>query len=196
MKNPWIDLRPIPDKIDCLREWVTDEEWEKALQFGSDSRRREWLAWRALIRERVGRQTAIFYNGKGAPVLDPGLGWIGVSHCRGYVAVVWSESPCAIDIEPLSRNFAAVLSRCCSDAERSLADAHHPLFPAALWCAKEALYKYGSQQGIESALDFCHDLQITRCDLGNETMEGTIAGSDPVVIHLLRKENILAAYIL
>jgi hypothetical protein len=119
----WIEIRPVEVTAGLAR------------------RAAERAAWRAIVREKLGDDIAVEYNGNGAPVLLPAPGpatppgCIGVSHTRGWVAVVWSPGPCAIDIEPKSR----------------------PLSPAAAerygfttmeeWCAFEAEYKYEGLAG-------------------------------------------------
>lgn len=49
--------------------WATPSELTKAALF-SPHRRREWLAWRAVVRRELGREVQIAYNDVGAPVVD------------------------------------------------------------------------------------------------------------------------------
>jgi phosphopantetheinyl transferase len=99
----------------------------------------ERAAWRAIVRERLGEDTAIGYNENGAPVLDAGRGYISVSHTRGWVAVVWSQEPCAIDIELRGRQISrAVMAR-------------YPIASIEDWCAFEATYKFKGLTGREPA---------------------------------------------
>jgi hypothetical protein len=66
-------------------------------------------------------------------------GYIGVSHTRGWVAVVWSPEPCAVDIE--------LKGRAISPAVRS----RYSIETISDWCALEARYKYESLIGGASA---------------------------------------------
>ena len=127
--------------------WTTEEERAEAARFGSARRRSEYLTWRTLVRRELGRDAVIGYNGVGAPVVTSPEGYfIGVSHCRERVAVCISRQRCAVDIESVSRNFGAALARCMTPRERTLSTDER--LGAALWCAKEALYKYAGRREL------------------------------------------------
>ncbi len=95
----------------------------------------ERAAWHAIVRELLGDDTTISYNKNGAPVLDEGRGYISVSHTRGWVAVVWSPRPCAIDIELRDRKLSAA------------AAVRYSISSIEDWCALEARYKYAGLTG-------------------------------------------------
>ncbi len=122
-----MEIRPLPDMP------------------GLSRRAMERTAWRAIVRERLGRDTAIAYNENGAPVLSPDCGYIGVSHTRGWVAVIWSPEPCAIDIELRDRKLSsAVTTR--YPSIKSIED----------WCAFEAEYKFAGLTGHPPTPDSVH----------------------------------------
>jgi phosphopantetheinyl transferase len=106
---------------------------------GLSRRVAERAAWRAIVRERLGGDVAIEYNANGAPVLDAGRGYIGVSHTRGWVAVVWSPEPCAIDIELRGRTLSPA------------AAARYSIGSLEDWCALEAAYKFAGLTGRQPA---------------------------------------------
>lgn len=170
--------------------WATAEERAAAAAFGSERRRREYLTWRALVRRELGRDVRIAYDAVGAPVLENRPEYLSVSHCDGRVAVCLSLRRCAVDIEPVTRNFGRVLSRYMTPEEQALAD--DPLLPAAVWCAKETLYKYAGRR----ELDLLHDLRITEADLAAGCLAGRIAGGAPVAMRLLCRDGYLAIFIL
>ena len=114
----WIEIQPLPDTRDLTRRVV-----EKA-------------AWREIVRRRLGDDICIAYNENGAPILEEGHGYIGVSHTRGWVAVIWSPAPCAIDIELKTRKLS------------SAAVARYSITSIEDWCALEAVYKYKGLTGI------------------------------------------------
>ena len=95
--------------------WVTSDELAEARRFVREGRRREYLTWRAVVRRELGADVRIAYDAAGAPVVDRDGVYVGVSHCRGRVAVCLSDVPCAVDIEPETRDFsrAAPAIRCC-----------------------------------------------------------------------------------
>ena len=74
--------------------------------------------------------------------------------------------------------------------EQALAD--DPLLPAAVWCAKETLYKYAGRR----ELDLLRDLRITEADLAAGCLAGRIAGGAPVAMRLLCRDGYLATFIL
>ncbi len=121
--DSWIEIRPLPDTP------------------GLSRRVAERAAWRAIVRERLGADTSIEYNENGAPVVDPGRGFISVSHTRGWVAVVWSPAPCAIDIELRDRKLPPS------------AAARYSLGTIGDWCALEARYKFTGLTGREAPPD-------------------------------------------
>lgn len=170
--------------------WATAEERAAAAAFGSERRRREYLTWRALVRRELGRDVHIAYDAVGAPVLENRPEHLSVSHCDGRVAVCLSLRRCAVDIEPVTRNFGRVLSRYMTPEEQALAD--DPLLPAAVWCAKETLYKYAGRR----ELDLLHDLRILEADFAAGRLVGSIAGGEPVSMSLLCREEYLVTFIL
>lgn len=170
--------------------WATAEERAAAAAFGSERRRREYLTWRALVRRELGRDVRIAYDAVGAPVLENRPEYLSVSHCDGRVAVCLSLRRCAVDIEPVTRNFGRVLSRYMTPEEQALAD--DPLLPAAVWCAKETLYKYAGRR----ELDLLRDLRITEADLAAGCLASRIAGGAPVAMRLLCRDGYLATFIL
>ena len=169
---------------------VTPAELAAAQEFLRESRRREFLTWRAVVRRELGDGVQLAYDDVGAPVVVGAEVRIGVSHCAGRVAVCISDAPCAVDIESESRNFSRAVPRYMSPEEQALSDA--PLLPAVVWCAKETLYKYAGRPG----LDLLRDLHIDAVDFGAGTIVGRIRDGEPVGLSLLRDAGFIAVYIL
>ncbi len=113
----WIEIRPLEAAAGLARRAV------------------ERAAWHSIVRERLGEGVTVGYNPNGAPVLNGAPGYISVSHTRGWVAVVCSPDPCAIDIEPKARPL--------SDA----ATERYGFTTMEEWCAFEAEYKYEGLTG-------------------------------------------------
>ena len=143
------------------------------------------------MRRELGRDAVIGYNGVGAPVVTSPEGYfIGVSHCRERVAVCISRQRCAVDIESVSRNFGAALARCMTPRERTLSTDER--LGAALWCAKEALYKYSGRR----ELDFRKDLRIGSADLAAGRLNGRIGNGEPVELSVRREDGFILVCIL
>ena len=174
--------RLIVRRLDCdeepagLSEWTTAAEQSEAVGF-APRRRREYLMWRAVVRQELGRDVAISYAANGAPQVDCGA-FISISHSADLVTVCISDGPCAVDTEPLRRNFDRVKPRYLSAAEASLSD--DVRLAAAVWCAKEALYKLASREGI----DFLNDIRIVAVDFTAGTITGTVCGGSHIVLKM------------
>lgn len=169
--------------------FTTPAERVTATAFGSERRRCEYLAWRAIVRREVGSDAEIVYNECGAPVVRNYPIYIGVSHCRGYVAVGLSDAPCAVDIELAERNFSRVVPRYMSAVEQALSS--DALWAGVAWCAKEALYKYSGRQ----ELDFLRDLHLLSVDFTVGTLVGCIENGEPIGLTVHRGEEYIAASI-
>ena len=165
----------IPPYCEVAAAALPEERAEAEERFSAEGRRAEWLAWRGVVRELVcgeGYATEDFrivYNECGAPEVRRAdnsqiLYYIGVSHCRGCVAVVMSAEPCGVDIEWADRNFERAASRYLSAAERALEQQCPERVSGAVWCAKEAVYKYFSAQGVKYP-DFLNDIRVVASDL-------------------------------
>ncbi len=154
--------------------WTTEQDRREAAAFASARRRAELLTWRAMVRRAIGREVSIGYNPIGAPILHDSPLRISVSHCTDRVAVCICENPCGVDIERADRNFLRALPRYLSDEEQGLcAD---PRWPGVAWCAKETLYKYAGEQG----LDLLEDLHLLSVDLATGTLTGQIKNGEPI----------------
>lgn len=168
---------------------VTPGERAAAQEFLRERRRREFLTWRAVVRRELGDDVPIAYDETGAPVVPGREVHIGVSHCPGRVAVCISEAPCAVDVEPESRDFSRAAPRYMSPSEQALSG--DPLLPAAVWCAKEALYKYARRPG----LDLLHDLRVEAVDFAAGTVAGRIGSGETIRLTLHRADGFIAVYI-
>ncbi len=160
-------IEPIATE-EALREGATAEDRAIVEAFSSAHRRREVLAWRSIVRRELGSDCAIGYDEWGAPVVGNSDTHIGVSHCRDLVAVVISDSPCAVDVEERSRNFEGVSARYMTDKERAFASEED--WAAKVWCAKEALYKYYRKGGVEIR----EDIKILGYDADSEILQAAI----------------------
>lgn len=149
-----------------------------AESFGALRRRREFLAWRSIVRRMAGADIEIGYNECGAPLIIGSPLHVGVSHSRDHVAVIISDRPCAVDIENLSRNFGNVVARYLTAEEQALSS--HPDFLAAAWCAKETLYKYHHR----GWLNLLSDIRIVAVDFDCGEIRGTIRGGEEIVMRM------------
>ena len=97
-------VEAIPPVYLCCDTLITASDVASASRFQNDSRRREHLAWRRVVRSELGRGVVIDYNEVGAPVVDTPNTHISVAHCAQSVAVAIANEPVGVDIEALDRN--------------------------------------------------------------------------------------------
>lgn len=179
--NGWFALWRITESEQELLQLVTATDRESVATFISPSRRRERLAWRAMLQELLpGSEVA--YDESGAPGLVGREGFISVSHSTSMVALAFSFDPCAIDTDALSRDYLRVYERYIDDCERQLVDCVSNKFCAIIWCAKEALYKYSGRK----ELDLKRDIRIISYDINSGAICGQI--SDETVVELTLEE--------
>ena len=184
-----ICIEPATQAAEESRLLVTDEERRTAGTFGTRRRRNEYLLWRHIVRRELGADVEIGYSAAGRPVLKNRDINIGVSHSQELVTVVISPRRCAIDTEPLTRDFSKAAARYISESESRLSD--DPRLPAALWCAKETLYKYSGKSG----LDLLNDIRIRKVDFGRKIIAGAICGGDVAELRMLEYKGSLVVYI-
>ena len=91
LPNGLIALWKIDEGETELRSLCTPQERIYASErLTTGNRRKEWLAWHALLHETT-PQAETGYDSNGAPVLKSGE-YIGVSHTKGYAAVIIAKT--------------------------------------------------------------------------------------------------------
>lgn len=118
-------------------------------KFASEKRRAEWLAVRAIMAQLFGDSAHIVYDVAGKPSIEGVVGYISVSHTKGYAVVAFSrECEVGVDVELVSRDVLPV-------AGRFMPAESLDVFPSVKrnkvallnWCAKEALFKITGDLG-------------------------------------------------
>lgn len=195
MSKPFVISTPqatlVVEPIAPLSELECEAD-ERDLQsieaFTSTSRRAERLAWRRVLR-RLSPDAEVEYNASGAPLLkNSPYTHISVSHCRDCVAVALSCAPCGVDVELRERNFERVAERYISSAERALCS--EAWWLAAVWCAKECLYKMAGREGT----DFKRDIIIESVDTSASQILCRAYGKPMTLHYAMPDEKHLLAY--
>lgn len=151
----------------------------------SESRRKEWLTSKVIAWERYAKH--IDYLASGAPVIEGG-GHISISHSHQYVALLFSDTRCGIDIEDSGRNAAKIARKFTTEHEISIArEVYTDNAELLIWCAKEALYKYAAR----SEGDFIDDFKILSAT--TDTLVTTAYGNQ-VIVHFTTMESLLITY--
>jgi len=159
---------------------LTPKENEVFGTFRSDSRKRQWLAVRALLNKVYGDKKVILYNEDGRPNLSDG-GFLSISHSDRYASVLIANKPrLGVDIEALSRNYVRVAPRFITQSERDIFSrqgvAEEYYLPIA-WSCKEAAFKAAAHKNV----DFTRDISIQEITLD----EGKNSGMLQVVFNPL-----------
>ena len=127
-------------------------------RFTSESRQREWLAVRILLKELCGEEKKIGYLPSGKPYLEDGSMRVSFSHTKGYVAVaVHPFAEVGVDIEQYGTRVQKVASRFIREDERVSIASGDEIYGLLLhWSAKETMFKLME----EEAVDFVSHLHI------------------------------------
>lgn len=139
---------------------------ERLATFKSDSRKTEFIAVRVLLYHLLNQQKQISYLDSGKPYLADNSYHISISHTKGYVAVIISQShEVGIDIEQRGEKVNRVAHKFVRADE---AYPNHPLEETTrrllIWSAKEVMYKCLNSEGV----DFLAHLKVEfPCENGN-----------------------------
>lgn len=180
-------VEPIAPLSELERE-ADERDLQSIEAFTSPSRRAERLAWRRVLR-RLSPDAEVEYEPSGAPRLkNSPYTYISVSHCRDVVAVVLSCNVCGVDVERVDRDFARVAERYMTAAERALCSKEW--WAAAVWCAKECLYKMAGCEGT----DFKRDIIIESVDTSTSQILCRAYGEPMTLHYAMPDEKHLLAY--
>lgn len=129
---------------------LTDCESDYYNTISSESRRKEWLASRVIVRKELGVEVSTKYKNRIPTLIGSDL-FLSISHCDNLVAVYLSDVPCGVDIENFCRNFDRVASRFLSAEELTYIKGKDV---ALAWSIKEAAYKRIRVSDIDFATMF------------------------------------------
>lgn len=124
-------------------------------QFSSRQRQTEWLATRILL-HLYSEESEIKHYESGKPYLENSNWEISISHTKGFAAIqLCDKLATGIDIEMFRPRIIALrekfISSCDCNKQNPLLDKLRQT--TLLWCAKEAGFKYFSEQGALTIID-------------------------------------------
>lgn len=152
----------ISETVEELRSAIKLREGEERLYntFVAESRQKQWLAYRILIRELLKPdEFPVEYDVSGKPYLAGSDFHISVTHTDDLAAVIISRhARVGIDIEKIKPRIEKVRDKFINPKEDRLIGKDRELEQLTLvWCAKEALYKvYGKRN-----LDFRENIFVS-----------------------------------
>jgi len=152
---------------------LRQDEEELFNSFVAESRKKQWLAYRILVRRLLQPEDfAVLYNDHGKPYLAGCTYHISVTHTDDIAAVILSRNrQVGIDSEKIKPRVEKVKDKFLNDREMKSVDNDRKLELMTLaWCAKEALYKtYG-----ERSLDFRDHIILDLPDHAGLPFQGRI----------------------
>ncbi|MBD8388156.1 4'-phosphopantetheinyl transferase superfamily protein [Dysgonomonas sp. BGC7] len=144
-----IGIWKMDESVEELLSAISHAEWiQNIYSIKSETRIKEVLSARLLIKELAGEEKEVYYNDSGKPFLADRSYHISVSHTKGYVAVAFNaEKEIGLDIELISEKIRRVKSRLISASE--YIDENNDLIHLLLhWSAKEAMFKFIDVSGV------------------------------------------------
>jgi 4'-phosphopantetheinyl transferase len=166
----------ISESVEELRGAIRLREEEEILyqSFVAESRKKQWLAYRILIRTLLKPDDfPVEYDEHGKPFLAGSDFHISVTHTEDLAAVIISHNArVGIDIEKIKPRIEKVRDKFLSPEELSSIGNERELEQLTIaWCAKEALYKlYGVR-----ALDFRENIRLGIPAFAGMTFEAEIS---------------------
>jgi 4'-phosphopantetheinyl transferase EntD len=148
-----------------LGVWKIDETLDELIKLGSahnkalvlgvntmksESRKKEYITVRLLLRQLMQEDVDIEYKPNGSPYLSNGKYNVSISHTKGYAAIVLSDKTNqGIDIEYISPRAYNLRKHFLNREELAFVDALtlnaaddiYNNVATLLWCAKESAYK-------------------------------------------------------
>ncbi len=151
------DLTETEDELAALCLLPSSEQ-EEMQYITNPQRRKERLAVYVLLKHLFGEKVYLGYHDNGRPFLQNQDGHISISHTQRFVCILYHpEEYVGIDIENTTRDFSAVEKKALSAEEQHYLGAKNRAVQLCLiWCAKEALFKWASESGV----DFANQLAV------------------------------------
>lgn len=134
------------------------DEKNKVLGFKLEIRRRQYLEARKIVQTEFSSKERIVYTSAGKPELRLSRNAISLSHSGDYLAVLLdAKNEVGIDLQLATDKIQKIAKRFIHPEEfEYVVDKYKMHYYHTLWCAKEALFKYVEEQGI----DFKENLRV------------------------------------
>lgn len=149
--NHIVAVWKIEESVEQLKELLSlsEADAEVVNAFKIESRQKEWLASRLLLKQALGFYPELEYSANGKPTLKKGKPYISITHTKGFAAVCVSDQPTGIDIELCSSRIEKVAKRFVHPQEAKYIEEKSNIeYLTVLWSAKETLYKYYDVYGV------------------------------------------------
>lgn len=153
---------------------LTSNEIDRYDSFRAESRKRQWLAVRALVNKVLGRKVLIHYSKIGRPFIESQNDFLSISHSDKYAAIAIGKTTLlGVDIESITRNYSKVKHKFVSDEEAGIFISKgfdEQLYVPIVWCTKEAAFKAAAC----SEVDFLRDITIKKVEANDNFSVGEV----------------------
>ena len=151
---------------------LRNESVERLEAYGSEQRKKEFLATRWLLKEMSLSDRDLDYNSDGAPLLKDK--YISISHTSNYVAVFIGETRVGVDIERNRQQIFRIAHKFVNKEEKEKFDTTSLEILSILWNTKEALFKLCERTGI----DFRKNMNVNKISLEDRIVESELVFED------------------
>lgn len=143
---------------------LSSQEKMKYAAMTSKKRRQEWLTYRVLLSNVLGKEFILEYQSNGKPYLLQPKKNISISHSKEYVAIAIAEKKIGIDIEKIDTRILKLKEKILNSREANRFVAADERVLHIIWGIKESVYK---QQDAE--INYLEDIEVKK--IGENTAE-------------------------
>lgn len=135
-----------------------------------------------LLLKEIQLEDQIQYNEFGKPLLKDGR-FISISHDKNFVGIILHESDVGLDIQTAEERIHRIASKFCNENE--LARFHSTEDRTAIWCAKEAIFKFSG-----TGVPFAESITVKAINWDSEQIIANYSGVHGVRIFTLNITNL------
>jgi phosphopantetheinyl transferase (holo-ACP synthase) len=121
-----------------------------------------------LLLKEIQLEGHIQYNEWGKPQLKDGR-FISISHDKNFVGIIIHEEEVGLDIQTVEERIHRIANKFCNEDE--LNQFHTTEERTAIWCAKEAIFKY-----FGTDVPFAESIAVTAIDWNSEEILANYSG--------------------
>lgn len=190
----------LDESVDQLKALLKLNDQEKTVfsSFVNETRRKQWLAYRLLLRGLLNDHNLLIeYDSNRKPHLVHHPHHISVTHSCHYAAVIIGrENRVGIDLEKVTPRIEKIKDRFLNEKELNHIKGGYELEELYVyWCAKEALYKLHGRK----KLDFRSNIMINKINPGQEgSFRGQILFSHTAInyhLHFRKFHDYILVYV-
>lgn len=132
-----------------LADMCRQEGLDASCEAKAESRKKEILGERMLMKTIFGIDTPIFHNADRLPYIENSHINISIAHTKGYLGIALNHHHCmGIDVEQYRRRVLGVREMFLNEAEQQWLKTDDELAHMIAWTAKEAIFKNIGQRDL------------------------------------------------